>query len=108
MEEIVSEIGGKAISFVTADDAITYLLQTHDQCRLVIADHGVLGQIKGIEFIEMVSSRWPSISAILTSGYLIEPEAVPASSIYAQPWSLDDLVIAMATLLQPGIAIHKG
>lgn len=56
----------------------------------------------------MVASRWPSISAILTSGYLIDPEAVPTSSIYLhKPWSLDDFVIAMATLLQPGIAIHK-
>ncbi|WP_426208139.1 response regulator [Pseudomonas sp. TWR2-1-1] len=108
MEEIVSEVGGKALSFETADDALTYLLQTHEQCRLVIADHGVPGQIQGIEFIEMVGSRWPSISAILTSGYLIDPEAVPASSIYLhKPWSLDDFVIAMATLLQPGVAIIK-
>lgn len=108
MEEIVSEVGGKAISFGTADDALTYLLQTHEQCRLVIADHGVPGQIQGIEFIEMVGSRWPSIAAILTSGYLIDPEAVPALSIYLhKPWSLDDLVIAIATLLQPGIPIHK-
>lgn len=108
MEEIVSEVGGKAISFKTADDALTYLLQTHEQCRLVIADHGVPGQIQGIEFIEMVSGRWPSIAAILTSGYLIDPESVPDSSIYLhKPWSLDDLVITMATLLKPGIAIYK-
>lgn len=108
MEEIVSEVGARAISFETADDALTYLLQNHEQCRLVIADHGVPGQIQGIEFIEMVSGRWPSIAAILTSGYLIDPEAVPDSSIYLhKPWSLDDLVITMATLLQPGIAIHK-
>lgn len=108
MEEIVSEVGGKAISFKTADDALTYLLQTHEQCRLVIADHGIPGQIQGIEFIEMVSGRWPSIAAILTSGYLIDPESVPDSSIYLhKPWSLDDLVITMATLLKPGIAIYK-
>lgn len=108
MEEIVSEVGGKAISFKTADNALTYLLQTHEQCRLVIADHGVPGQIQGIEFIEMVSGRWPSIAAILTSGYLIDPESVPDSSIYLhKPWSLDDLVITMATLLKPGIAIYK-
>lgn len=109
MEEIVSEVGGKAISFGTADDALTYLLQTHEQCRLVIADHGLPGQIQGIEFIEMVRSRWPSIGAILTSGYLIDLEAVPASSIYLhKPWSLDDFVLAIATLLQPGIPIRKG
>lgn len=108
MEEIVSEVGGDAISFGTADDALSYMLQTNDKCRLVIADHGVPGQIQGIEFIEMVKSRWPSVAAILTSGYLIEPQAVPPSSIYLhKPWSLDDFVTAVAALLQPGIAIHK-
>mgnify|MGYP003527760158 CR=1 FL=1 len=108
MVDIVAEIGAKALAFETADDALTHLLQSHEQCRLVIADHGVPGQIQGIEFIEMVRSRWPSISAILTSGYLIDPETVPASPIYLhKPWSLDDLVIAVTSLLQPDHPIHK-
>jgi hypothetical protein len=52
------------------------------------------------------STKWRA--AILTSGYLIDPESVPDSSIYLhKPWSLDDLVITMATLLKPGIAIYK-
>ena len=108
MVDIVAEIGAKALAFETADDALTHLLQSHEQCRLVIADHGVPGQIQGIEFIEMVRSRWPSISAILTSGYLIDPETVPASTIYLhKPWSLDDLVIAVTSLLQPDSPIRK-
>jgi DNA-binding NtrC family response regulator len=108
MVDIVAEIGAKALAFETADDALTHLLQSHEQCRLVIADHGLPGQIQGIEFIEMVRSRWPSISAILTSGYLIDPETVPASTIYLhKPWSLDDLVIAVTSLLQPDHPIHK-
>ena len=52
MVDIVAEIGAKAVAFDTADDALTYLLEAHDQCRLVIADYGVPGQIQGIEFIE--------------------------------------------------------
>jgi DNA-binding NtrC family response regulator len=108
MVDIVVEIGAKAIAFDTADDALTYLLQAHEQCRLVIADHGVPGQIQGIEFIQMVRSRWPSIAAILTSGYLIDPQMVPPSTIYLhKPWSLDDLVIAVASLLQPDFPIRK-
>ena len=81
MVDIVEEIGTKAMAFDTADDALTYLLEAHDQCQLVIADHAVPGQIQGIEFIEMVRSRWPYISAILTSGYLIDPLTVPASTL---------------------------
>ena len=92
----------------TADDALIYLLEAHDQCRLVIADHGVPGQIQGIELIEMVKGRWPCIAAILTSGYLIDPTTVPPSTIYLhKPWSLDDLVIAVASLPQPDQSIRK-
>jgi len=108
MVDIVKEVGAKASAFETADDALTYLLQAQSECRLVIADHGLPGQIQGIEFIEMVRGKWPSIAAILTSGYLINPASIPPSTIYLQkPWSLDDLVLAIASLLQPGLPIHK-
>lgn len=108
MADIVAEVGAKSIAFETADDALTYLLQTHDQCSLVIADHSVPGQIQGTELIEMVRGKWPSIKAILTSGYLLDPATVPHSAIYLhKPWSLDELVIAMTSLLQPGYPIRK-
>ncbi|WP_350647205.1 response regulator [Pseudomonas sp. HY13-MNA-CIBAN-0226] len=108
MIDIVAELGAKSVAFETADDALTYLLQAHDQCRLVIADHRVPGQVKGIEFIEMVRGKWPSIEAILTSRYQIEPEKIPAGTSYLhKPWSLDDLVIAVASLLQPEAPISK-
>ena len=101
--DIVSEIGATAVAFETADDALTYLLEAHDQCELVNADHGLPGQIQGIEFIEMVRGRWPCIAAILTSGYLIDPATVPASTIYLhKPW-----IIAVASLLQPDQPILK-
>ncbi|KKX61283.1 MULTISPECIES: response regulator [Pseudomonas] len=108
MEDIVTEIGAKVVAFDTADDALTYLLEAHDQCRLVIADHGVPGQIQGIEFIEMVRGRWPYITAILTSGFLIDPATVPPATVYLhKPWSLDELVMAVASLLKPDHPIHK-
>lgn len=108
MTDIMAEIGAKTVSFSTADDALTYLLEAHGDCALVIADHGVPGQIQGIEFIEMVKGKWPHICAILTSGYLIEPTAVPAGTIYLhKPWSLDEMVVAVARLLQPANPVSK-
>ncbi|CAI8726960.1 hypothetical protein EMIT0P100_120189 [Pseudomonas sp. IT-P100] len=108
MVDIVEDVGAKALAFDTADDALTYLLQAQSECRPVIADHGVPGQIQGIEFIEMVRGKWPSIAAILTSGYLIDPASIPPSTIYLhKPWSLDDLNLAIATLLQPDVPIYK-
>jgi hypothetical protein len=39
---------------------------------------------------------------------LIDPTQVPPTTIYLhKPWSLDDLVIAVATVLQPGNPINK-
>ena len=108
MVEIIEEMGARVSTFDSADDAFTYLLQANDQCCLTIVDHHLPGQIQGIEFIEMVASRWPNIKTILTSGYLIAPEAVPAPAVYLlKPWSLDDLVIAVTSLLQPGSLIQK-
>jgi len=108
MTEIMTEIGAHTVAFDTADDALTYLLESHDECVLVIADHGVPGQVQGTEFIEMVKGRWPHIPAILTSGYLIESTLIPPQTIYLhKPWSLDNLVNAVAQLLQPGIAVTK-
>lgn len=108
MVDIVEEIGAKACAFDTADDALTYLLHAHGQCGLVIADHGVPGQVQGTEFIEMVQGQWPHIAAILTSGYLLDPQTVPASTIYLhKPWSLDELVLAVTQLLQPDRPVTK-
>jgi DNA-binding NtrC family response regulator len=108
MVAIVEEVGAKASAFETADDALTYLLQVQGGCRLVIADQGVPGQTQGKEFIEMVRGKWPSIAAILTSGYLIHPTSVPPATIHLhKPWSLDDLIIAITSLLQPGLPVHK-
>ena len=108
MVDIVSEIGATVRQFDSADDALTYLLQSHEKCRMVIADHGVPGQIQGTEFIEMVRGRWPSIEAILTSGYALDLTTIHSATIYLhKPWSLDELVISVAALLQPGRPLRK-
>lgn len=108
MVNIISEIGVTVRQFDSADDAITYLLQAHETCRMVIADHGVPGQIQETEFVEMVRGRWPSIEAILTSGYVLDLSNLPTGTIYLhKPWSLDELVISVAMLLQPGHPLRK-
>lgn len=108
MTGILSEIGAQSLSFETADDALTYFLQNAFHCPLVIVDQALPGQIQGMEFIEMIQSRLPWIASILTSGYLLNPSDLPVHTIYLhKPWSLDDLVISVATLLQPGYPINK-
>ena len=103
MADILAEIAAKVLAFGTADDALTYLLEHRGGCSLAIVDHGLPGQIQGAEFIELAKSRWPAIATILTSGYLIEPATVPSGTIYLhKPWSIDDFVKSVTTLLQFG------
>lgn len=68
MTDILFEIGAQSLSFATAEDALTYLLQNPFHCPLVIVDQALPGQIQGMEFIEMIQSRRPWIGFILTSG----------------------------------------
>ncbi|WP_439878837.1 response regulator [Pseudomonas prosekii] len=108
MTDILSGIGTEPCAFATADDALTYLLEAHCHCPLVVVDQGLPGQIQGVEFIAMVKGKWPGVASILTSGYVIEDAMIPSSTIYLhKPWALDDLVLAVATLLQPGYPLQK-
>lgn len=108
MVDILTEIGLRSVDFETADDALIYLLSMPDGCPLVIADHGLPGQLQGAEFIEMVKEKWPSTATILTSGYGLDPSLVPSSTTYLEkPWSLNDLVMAVADQLQPGRPLGK-
>jgi DNA-binding NarL/FixJ family response regulator len=108
MMEILSDIGLPLLGFESANDAFTHLSEMRGQCPLVIVDQGLPGQLQGTEFIEKVKGQWPFIAAILTSGNDTGAHTVPPSAIYLRrPWSLDDLVVAVATLLQPDTPIHK-
>lgn len=108
MVDILKEIGAQSLAFETADDALTYLLEAHATCPLVIVDQGLPGQIQGSEFIEMVKCKWPSTGSILISGYLLEPATIPHSTKYLhKPWSLEAFVITVAEALQPGYPLRQ-
>lgn len=106
--EILVDIGACCIAFGTADDALMHMLSTPNDHALVVADHGVPGQIKGAEFLSMVAQRWPGLPSILTSGYELEGAIVPEGAVYLQkPWSMDVLVSAIAELIQPGVPVRR-
>lgn len=108
MTEIFTDTGARCIAFVTADDALMHMLSAADTNALVVADHGVPGQIKGAEFLSMVAQRWPGLPSILTSGYELGAYVVLEGTVYLQkPWSIDVLVIAIAELLQPGVPVRR-
>jgi DNA-binding NtrC family response regulator len=108
MMDILSEIGLLSESFNTADDALIHMLSASHSHSLVISDHGLPGKLKGSDFIAVVKARWPSTATILTSGYSLDPSIVPASTTYLEkPWSMNELVAAVAELLQRDHPLRK-
>ncbi|MCF5051554.1 response regulator [Pseudomonas syringae] len=100
MIDILSEIGLRSQGFDSADGALIHMLSTPHTYPLVIADHGLPGKLKGSDFIAVVKARWPSTATILTSGYSLDPTIVPPSTTYLEkPWSMDELVTAVANSL---------
>ncbi|VVM54561.1 response regulator [Pseudomonas fluorescens] len=108
MVEILSEIGLQCLDFDNADGAFEHLLSMKENCPLVISDHGLPGQLQGAELIALVKAKWPYTATILTSGYALDPLEIPSSTIYLEkPWSMDELVMAVADLLQPNHPLRK-
>ncbi|MGH8350704.1 MAG: response regulator [Pseudomonas sp.] len=106
--DILNEVGLLSLDFDTADAALAYLRIMPGGCPLVIADQALSGQLQGDEFIRMVKAIWPATASILTSGDLLDASMVPYSTTYlAKPWSKDDLVMAVVSLVQPGHPFGK-
>lgn len=106
MVDILSGIRAKIVAFPTADDALMHVLDSHGHCSVLIADHGVPGQLNGTELAAMFRAKWPRIAVIVTSGYELEPETLPDGVAYLQkPWAVDQLIKTIANMLQPGIPV---
>ncbi len=109
MTDILEDFGALCHAFASADDALMYMLSTRRRVALVIADHGVPGQINGSELVAMVVQKWPETSTIITSGYDLDGLSMPLRTIYLQkPWSVDFLVSTIARVVQPGAPIRRG
>lgn len=108
MREILADVGAQCVAFGTADEALVYMLGSGTKCSLVVADHGLPGQLQGAEFVSMVHSRWPEIPAIVTSGWTDHFIGLPPNTCFLpKPWPVDGLVKAVAELLQPGVPVSE-
>lgn len=100
LEESLGDIGFSSTSFDNAASALTHLTSIKGDCALIIADQGLSGGIQGYEFIRLAKEQWPSIPSILTSGYIIDEQLLPPSTIYLhKPYTLDQLETTIAALL---------
>lgn len=108
MMDILQGIQARCVAFETGDDALMHVLASHGDCALLVADHGLPGQIQGIELAQMFKAKWPQIPVILTSGYVLHPDDLPEGVVYLQkPWDIDVFVRKIGDLLQPGAAVSR-
>lgn len=83
-------------------------LASDTRCALIIADHGLPGQVQGAELAELVRGRWPEMPVVITCGWTDTFIGLPATTHFlAKPWSLEGLVMAVANVLQPGVPPTK-
>jgi len=101
LAETLTEIGFSSATFDNAVAALTHLKNMKGCCALIIADEGLPGGIRGSEFIQKAKETWPTIPAILTSGFLIDEQVIPQSTAYIQkPYTLDQLEQTIAIVLR--------
>ncbi|SED15070.1 Response regulator receiver domain-containing protein [Pseudomonas frederiksbergensis] len=100
-EETLAELGFSSATFDNAASALTHLLRIKGECILIIADQGLPGGIQGSEFIRLAKEQWPLIPSILTSGYVVEEQLIPPSTIFLhKPYTLNQLEMTIVAVLQ--------
>lgn len=96
LSDIIRTLGGNCTTFENADDALIKLLEQHGGFSLTIADHGLPGSIKGMEFLSMIQQKWPDLPCILTSGFNLDiAELNPQTVFLFKPWTLEQLLDAI-------------
>jgi DNA-binding response OmpR family regulator len=100
--------GYDPISAVTAEDGLSLL--EDGRCDAAIVDVG-LPRMDGLEALDAVSARWPSVPVIVATA---SPEigeaqvlAQGASAFLRKPFSADQLLLAMAAVLKPATAFGE-
>ncbi|WP_117140649.1 response regulator [Pseudomonas amygdali] len=98
--DILVKWGARCDAFNNSEDALIHMLGQNAKYSLIVADHGVPGSIKGMEFISMAHEKWPGLPTILTSGYQLDASAVtPPVTYLFKPWSIDQFAEAIKQAL---------
>lgn len=101
LEDVLQDRGAECMAFPNADDALVALLGS-GQPDLLITDHLVPGQLTGADLAQLLTSRWPTLPIIITTGYGYEIKAdLPPNVVYLQkPWMPAALETAITQALR--------
>lgn len=101
LEDVLQDRGAECTAFPNADDALVAILRS-GQPDLLITDHLVPGQLTGADLTQLLTSRWPSLPIIITTGYGYNIQSdLPSNVVYLQkPWLTETLEDAIAQALR--------
>lgn len=94
---MLEEAGFKVADFETAEAAARFVRENPRDVGAIFTDVNTPGSVDGIELASMVSSRWPNISVLVTSGnYSSKPDGLPPKVRFIpKPWLPLDLLVAI-------------
>lgn len=94
---LFEEAGFKVADFGNAAEAAAFLRDRPGDVGAVFTDINTPGEMDGLQFASMVSSRWPGITVFVTSGrYASKPDALPPKVKYIpKPWLPLELLVTM-------------
>ena len=93
---LLEETDLRVVETDSEEEALSYLDAHADAVMLVFAGVCRSSPFDGVDLVQAVTSRWPWIKLVVTSGDLGDrPEHLPAAATYLpKPWRALDLLIA--------------
>ena len=99
---IIEEAGFDVVEAGTGIEAIS-VLEKRDDIRTVFTDVEMPGSINGIQLAHLISTRWPPIGIIATSGHFrLREDDLPAGARFLhKPYAVEHLTGALKELMEP-------
>ncbi len=94
--QLLAELGQK-VTWAGDAQAALYILQDRNEAFDVVFTDVVMPGMSGVELAQQVSSRWPRIEVILTSGYshILVEEGAHSFPLLRKPYSIDGLMAVL-------------
>lgn len=91
---LFEEAGFDVAEFESADDALAYVWDYTEEVAAIFTDVEMLGSTSGFDLAAMVTSAWPHIAVLVTSGYHKDaPDDLPTRARFIpKPWLPADVL----------------
>ena len=85
---LFEEAGFDVAEFETADDALAFVWDCTEEVAAIFTDVEMLGSASGFDLAAIVTSAWPHITVLVTSGVHQEaPDDLPSRARFIRkPW----------------------